>query len=85
MLLWRSDSARAYTQGTRTFTDVAIPPTISDSLDDADSNGVPDSMEDMSRDEAKDLLKKVTSNSSFRAKKDMFNINLDPNRQILDI
>lgn len=64
MVLWRSGGARDYTRGTRSYTAATIPDSIASQLTDADKNGTPDSVEDMSLSDRQAAYKQMTSDSS---------------------
>jgi hypothetical protein len=47
--VWNSDSSiRSYTRSTRSFAAAELPPSLAGKLTDADKNGIPDSVENMS-------------------------------------
>jgi hypothetical protein len=52
-MLWSSTAVRAYLRGTRSFNSAELPPTLAAQLQDADGNGVPDSVENASPAELK--------------------------------
>lgn len=47
MILWSSTANRTYQRGTRSFSPAELPPSLAPKLQDADGNGVPDSIENM--------------------------------------
>ncbi len=51
MLLWRSIAVRSYERGVRSFSLPEIPESLRDQLRDADTNGIPDSVENMTIEE----------------------------------
>lgn len=61
-----------------------MPSSIPTDLTDSDDNGVPDSIENMTLAEQKNLLNSVNTTTATSGKS-VVNINLDTNRQMLDI
>lgn len=48
MMLWSSTAMRTYQRGSRSFGSTELPADIASRLQDADKNGIPDSVENMS-------------------------------------
>ena len=60
MILWRSeDVARTYTKGTRSFSDMRLPPAIAERVQDSDGDGLPDSIGNISPGSQEEVLASI--------------------------
>lgn len=86
MVLWRSDSARVYTRGTRSYTAATIPDSIASQLTDADNNGTPDSVENMSLSDRQAAYTQMTSDSSVTPNtSSLAHANMNSEGNVIDI
>ncbi len=87
MIVWRSgQSSRAYTRGSRFFADPILPESITARLTDADKNGVPDSIENMSlADRQKLYNQSQTKTPSNTQSSSVVKVITDQNNRSLDI
>ena len=86
MILWRSLAAREYQRGTRTYTDVDIPDAIKSRLIDADKNGVPDSLENMSLEDRQKAYKDMGNGSTLASSsKNLIKTQISGGGNVLDI
>jgi hypothetical protein len=65
MILWSSTAVRSYLRGTRSFTPADLPPSLAGRLQDIDTNGIPDSVENMSRTDLKTAYSTMGNQSSL--------------------
>ena len=86
MILWRSLAARDYQRGTRTYTDAGIPDSIKSRLIDADKNGVPDSLENMSLEDRQKAYKDMGNGSTLASSsKNLIKTQISGGGNVLDI
>ena len=86
MILWRSLAAREYQRGTRTYTDADIPDAIKSRLIDADKNGVPDSLENMSLEDRQKAYKDMGNGSTLASSsKNLIKTQISGGGNVLDI
>ena len=72
---------REYTRSTRSFTPAELPPSLIDRLRDADGNGIPDSIENMSTGALRDAYSTISDGSDLTPKP-IFRASLDNSRQL---
>jgi hypothetical protein len=84
MILWSSTDTRRYVRGTRSFTQAELPPSLAGRLQDADKNGIPDSVENMSTWALNDAYKTMGNQTSM-SERPLVNTNIDKNRGVISI
>jgi hypothetical protein len=84
MILWSSTDTRSYVRGTRSFTQAELPPSLAGRLQDADKNGIPDSIENMSTGALNDAYKTMGNQTSM-SEKPLVNTNIDKDRGVISI
>ncbi len=84
MMLWSSTALRSYQRGTRSFTTADISPSLAAKLQDADKNGVPDSVENMSTADRKTAYDTMGNQSSLSSRP-LVQMNTDASGRIIDI
>lgn len=86
MILWRSTAVRAYQRGTREFTPAEIPASIQSRITDADKNGTPDSIENMSLADRKKAYETMGNGTNLSSdSRNLIHADIAGNGNILDI
>ena len=84
MMLWSSTAIRTYQRGTRSFTTADISPLLAAKLQDADKNGVPDSVENISTADRKTAYDTMGNQSSLSSRP-LVQTNTDPSGRVMNI
>jgi hypothetical protein len=87
MMVWMSDntSLRTYIRSSRTFSPSELPPALASRLADADKNGVPDSIENMSREKLSEEYKKMGDGTSLLPQRPFFQANYSSDDRLLTL
>ncbi len=87
MILWRSTNTRSYVRGTRSYTAAELPEGMSEKLLDADKNGIPDSVENMTQTGQQQAYKEITQSTNATSMTDtkIVQASVSADKRVLDI